>query len=175
MAWPSTPLVLPYFSAGYVTAPGLDTKIATVLNQLMAGTAKGMIGETSSASTVTLSTTNAFAGLAVVTFTLATQRRVKISVLARYSPAGATNARYQTQAGYNTGSSAAIGSFVGVGQVHDLVNTIATNASGIGFGTALLAAGTYTAYASVKRITNGSATDTAGNPFYTLVEDIGST
>lgn len=127
--------------------------VATLLNNQF-------LGENLNSGTVTLSTLNAFAGLATVTFTLAVQSRVRIDVQALYKPQAAVVARYVTQAGYNSGSSAAIGSFVGVGQpFSDGDDGTVQWRSGYSFGTALLPAGTYTAYAAIQRASGGSATD----------------
>lgn len=166
------PMTLPHAPTGFVNQAALDTAFTTPINDLAALVAQGYLGEASSSSAVTLSTTSAFAGLAPVTFTLAVQRRVKISVNVRYNPAGAATARYQTRPGYNTGSSASIGSFSPVGVVSDDTETTVQQGSAFGLGTALLAAGTYTAYASVTRIFGGASGDVA-NVFYTLVEDCG--
>lgn len=131
------------------------------------------LGEASSASLVTLSTTAAFAGLASVTFTLARQMRVKIEVSVEYDNAAGAVATYQTIAGYNSGASPVIGSFVGVGKANQINYASVRPFSGNAFGTALLAAGQYTAYASEKRVSGGQATDTAG-PHYVLVTALGS-
>lgn len=128
------------------------------------------VGEQALVTAVTLATTSAFASSAKVTFALTEQRRVKITgTVGRYSPATTGNLRIQ--AGYNSGASATIGSFVGVGAI---VNTTSSgNANGaLAVGSALLAAGTYTAYISLSRV-GGSATDTADN-FSVLVEDLGA-
>lgn len=162
-----------------ITVPAVGDLITASWADSVANTLNTMVyGEATSASTVTLSTTSSFAGLAVVTFTLGSQRRVKISVQTSFSQSATTSVRWTVQAGYNTGSSAVIGSFVGVGTAYDVGKdgggTTPRSVSGFALGTKLLAAGTYTAYAAVTRPVGGAITDTAGN-FYTLVEDIGAT
>lgn len=142
----------------------------SVAAQLNAG---GWIGGNTSASTVTLSTTSAFAGLGSKTFTLTEQRRVRIYVNVEYDPATAVIATYQTIAGYNSGSSAVIGSFTQAGMPFSINYATVRPFNGAVEGTVLLAAGTYTAYASVKRVSGGTATDTAG-PFQVDVYDVGS-
>lgn len=128
------------------------------------------LGEASSVSILTLSTTSAFAGLATETFTLIQQTRVEIKTVARCK--GTSGGRIQVQSAYNTGSSANIATAVLLGQPFDCgsdANSLWS--SGFGIGTALLAAGTYTAYASLKRFA-GAATDTADD-FYVSVLAVG--
>ena len=151
--------------------PGLYAWNGTAWKQIPVAGDMGYVGEVTSSSAVTLSTTSAFAGLATITFTLARQTRIKISGIARYNP-GSSGGNLRVQAGYNSGSSATIGSFTGVGQIWNSASDSAKAHSGLGIGTALLAAGTYTAYLSLTRV-GGSATDTADN-FSVLVEALGN-
>lgn len=133
----------------------------------------GFIGDASSGTALTLTTTADFAGNATVTFILTRQTRVKISTRARYNPTTGTNGRFSVTSGYNAGASAVIGSFIAVGQRGDSINTTSSQASTAdGYGTVVLAPGTWTAYADVTRA-NGAAADTASN-FYTLVEAVGN-
>lgn len=136
----------------------------------------GFLTDAAGAGSVTLSTNSAFASGISATFVLNSTRRVRITVQGRFQQAAATTARFQIRAGYCSGSSAVIGSFVAVGNVFDVCTTIAgVNGMGTGNpeGTALLTAGTYTAFASVTRVTNGSATDTAST-FYIAAYDVGN-
>lgn len=138
-----------------------------------------LIGDAASVSSVTFSTTSAFASLASVTFTLPVQRRVRIVNTARYALASATGGRMQIIPAYNTGASVVIGSVVSLtnGQYHVSNFTGTAGASGSISGmtecTVLLAAGQYTAYATVTRVSGGSTTDSA-TAFYTAVYDAGA-
>lgn len=134
-----------------------------------------LYGESTAGSAVTLSTTSAFASTTSVTFTLPVQRRVRIAtslgLVANTAPG-----HYDVRGGYNSGASPAIGSFVGVGSGGVLATTSVAGGNGaVGVsheGSALLAAGTYTAYISVTRATGG-ATDTTARP-YVAVYDAGA-
>lgn len=143
--------------------------VATAVNSL------GFINDSIAGAAVTLSTTSAFASTTAVTFTLTAQTRVRIDVVAVYVMASGTSGRYLARAAYNTGSSPVIGSAITPGQAGVAIATV-TGGNGAPsantFGTALLAAGTYTAYVSVQRSAGGSATDTAQN-FDVLVTAIG--
>lgn len=157
-------MTVPSLNVGDPFTAAAEQAIAAAINS-------PFLGEATSSSTVTLSTTGTFAGLATVTFTLAAQARVRIDVAARYQPAAAANGWYRIRAGYNTGSSAVVGSFVPVGQVYETNLTSTVTGSGSACGTALLAAGTYTAYGAVARIASGSTTDLA-SMFYCVAEII---
>jgi len=171
MAFPATDLPDPatWFTNVTITSALMKSNIIDPINLLP----RGNLGSASSTSNVTFSTTSAFAGLATLTITLAQQRRVKISVQNRFNPVSGVASRMAIQAGYNSGSSAVIGSFVGVGQEADLSLGTSTQASQSAFGGVLLAAGTYTFYASIQRVVGGGATDTS-NLHYLVVEDIGA-
>lgn len=164
-----------------MTAPWVDGEEITAaimyarVTQRIDPLPQGFIGEANNtAGTVTLNAIANFLGLATVTFTLTAQRRVRIVVNAGYTPtAASTSARYRNIAAYNSGSSAVLGSFTQVGQPTDIPDAGANPGSGMAEGTALLAAGTYTAYAVVRRANAGAATDTSQN-FYTAVYDMGS-
>lgn len=173
MAWPYDPLTIPYFSPGYVDAPDLDTLIAAKLNSLRAAVPFGFIGEDNDTGNVTLSTVTDLLGLAVFTFVLPTQRRVRVVAQSSFAPnAASATARYRLRTGYNSGATAVIGSFVQVGQPFDMPDTSANPGSAVAEGTALLAAGTYTAYGVVRRSNGGAATDVANN-HYVAVYDVG--
>lgn len=171
MAFPASDLPDPstWFSNALITSALMKSNITDAINVLP----RGFIGSSNSTGTVTLNAIADFGGLATLTFVLNSQRRVRIAVVAGFAPAGATTARYRVRAGYNTGGSQTIGSFVQVGQPSDQPNTTANPCSGQTEGDVLLAAGTYTAYAIVRRSNGGAATDTATN-FYTIVEDLGA-
>lgn len=161
----SFPMSLPHAPTGFVNQAALDTAFTTPINDLynLVG-GNGYIGEANNTGTVTLNAIADFASLATVTFTLSTQTRVRIYASAGYSPTAASaTARYRTRAGYNTGSSVVLGSFVQVGQPFDMPDTSANPGSAATEGTALLAAGTYIAYGIVRRSNGGAATDTATN------------
>src|SRR5438045_6659846 len=107
-----------WFANTLVTAPLLKTQMTDPINAFNTAAPGGFLGDANSASNVTLSTTNDFAGLAVVTFTLATQRRIRIDTVAQFAPAGAVAATYTVQSGYNSGSSATIGSVTKIGKAY---------------------------------------------------------
>lgn len=175
----SFPIALPNAPTGFVTQAALDAAFTTPINDLYAlllGLGQGVINETTTGAAVTLSTTSAFASTASVTFTLTSQRRVRIDVQSIYVMASGASGRFITRAAYNSGASAVIGSAVTPGSGMSAVATVTGGNGAPGtstFCTALLPAGTYTAYASVQRSAGGSATDTAQN-FYVLVTDIGA-
>lgn len=113
-------------------------------------------------SSVTLSTTSAFASPATVTFTLTVQTRLRIDVNAQFQPATAVQGRYLCRAGYNSGASAVIGSVIPTGLSGSAQSQTAGGGGSVttgGFGFPLLAAGQYTAYASLTRNSGGAATD----------------
>lgn len=161
------PMSIPHAPTGFVNQAALDTAFTTPINDLAAQFAagsQGLLNETTAGANVTLSTTSLFASAAVYTFTLATQRRIRIEVGCDITLASGVAGRYGCQAGYNSGSSAVIGSFAGVGRERYTAGSIAGLLSAVTTsGTALLAAGTYTAYMAVRRFSGGTATDTAGN------------
>lgn len=138
-----------------------------------------LYGDNADVTGITLSTTAAFAGSAKVTFTLPVQRRVRVLTIARYTIATVTGGRLQVIPAYNTGASPVIGSAVSLtnGQYHLTNFTGAAGSAGVTSGmteaTVLLAAGQYTAYAAVARVSGGSATDVA-SAFYTAVYDAGA-
>lgn len=162
-----------WFTNLFVSALNIKAHIIDRLN-LLRLFGRGFINEAYSASSVTLSGTTDNAGLARVTFTLASQRRVKISVMATLNPATTSDGHYEVQAAYNTGSTVAIGSVVNVG----MKDSIATGTNlrfraGKSFGTAVLPAGTYIAYGRELRGSGGATTDVF-NEHYVLVEDLGA-
>lgn len=170
----SFPMSLPHAPTGFVNQAALDTAFTTPINDLAAQVSGGYLGDANSGSSIALSTTSDFAGNGSQTFTLSTTRRVLILTIARYQITS-TAGRMTVQSGYNTGTSPSIGSVVKVGQGSFVTCTVAGingTQSVPAFGTALLAAGTYTAYPVVTRV-NGSTTDLA-NTFGTLVLDMGS-
>lgn len=166
------PLTSPFTDNTFVNKAQLDQVVASIN-----AVPFGMLAETLTGSTITLSTTSRFAAGAVATFVLSATARVKITTSAQVVPGSATSGRYLFQSGYNTGGTAVVASFVGVGQSLAL---IASNTGAGGgatgtpaVGTVLLTAGTYTAYCGVTRSSGGSATDTTNTP-YVLVEHIGT-
>jgi len=172
----SFPMSLPHAPTGFVNQAALDTAFTTPINDLAAQSSLGYYGDQTSAATVTLSTTSAFAGGAAVTFTLSTQRRVRIVCNARFQMTSGTSGRYQLIAACNSGTTPTIGSATLGGLAQSLVLTI-TSLSGSASlqqeGTILLAAGTYVAYPSLTRLSGGSTTDTVP-ACYVAVYDAGS-
>jgi hypothetical protein len=133
---------------------------------------------TSSSTSVTLATAaTQFAGSATATITVPTGgRRYRCTVLGNFAMLTGTNGRYTMQAGYNSGSTASIGSFTGVGSARPVFATVtgATNSvSNIAIGDVFLTAGTYTFYAAINRTTGGGATDVGGT-FQTFLDDVGN-
>jgi hypothetical protein len=149
------PLSSPFTTNTVVTKAQLDALVASI-NALP----RGYINETQSNTAVTLATFGGatFASPNKVTFTLTDTRRVRIYGQARYAPSGSTG-RMSLQAGYNTGSSIALGSVVLVGQPGSTGG--GATASVTSEGSVLLTPGTYTAYAAVGRVSTGTATDVA--------------
>jgi hypothetical protein len=135
----------------------------------------GLINDSSLGAAVTLSTTSAFASTTSVTFTLTSTQRIRImgtiGIQANTAPG-----HYSIRAGYNSGASAVIGSFIGVGGNGFLLTTTTAGGngavSGTHEGTVLLTAGQYTAYISITRATGG-ATDVTVWP-YVAVWNIGA-
>lgn len=126
-------------------------------------TGTGYVGEMTAVGPVTLNSTSAKAGAAAVSFTLTRATRVEISVSAQLNPATSTEGHYEVEAGYNSGAAASIASFVGVGIPFSIQADSTKFRSGFAFGTASLAAGTYTAYASLVRSNGGDAADAFNN------------
>jgi hypothetical protein len=157
-------------SGNAISSSGFGIPVANTINGFCVGP-----GATNTGTITLVTTGTAVAGLAVVTFTLSVQTRVLITAQATFVPSGATASRMTLQAGYNSGSSAVIGSFTGVGEPFDVGNDgTTTRRSARSDGDVLLAAGTYTAYAACTRSAAGSASDTATN-FYTRVDFCGYT
>lgn len=178
MAFPTDPITTPDFTDDVlVDAATMDTKIADRFNalRLLLPPDGWVIAEQSDVGPLTLTSVGVdHAGTAHATFTLSVQQRVRITAHATITPGTVTGATYRVQSGYNTGSSASIGSVTKVGANWDVPANDGTtrNRSGRGLGTALLTAGTYTAYAAVQRLSGGDNTDSGVN-FYTLVEFAG--
>jgi hypothetical protein len=170
------PLTNPFTTGAVVTKTMLDS----LVNSTNA-TAFGYLGFNQSTSTVTLATVATdFAGLGPVTFTLASQRRVLILTMAAYRLATVNAAgRMTCEVGYNSGSSASIGSVSKPGSPGHTYTTSAvqtgvnTSSSAYAFAVVLLAAGTYTAYPVVNRQNGGNGADTA-SAFGILALDVGS-
>lgn len=162
----SFPMSIPHAPTGFANQAALDTAFSTPINDLYAvvqSLGQGLLGYQESSATVTLvSAAVDVAATASVTFTLATQRRIRVDVMCQFSMASGTSAQYRMQIGYNTGSSVVIGSVTKVGHVACTEITVvgAIQSSG-DFTTILLPAGTYTVYPAVQRNSGGSATDTA--------------
>lgn len=170
----SFPMPLPHAPTGFVNQAALDAAFTTPINDLWTAVSGGYLGDANSGASITLSTTSDFAGNGGQTFTLSSTRRVLILTIARYQIASSAG-RMTVQSGYNSGTSPSIGSVMKVGQgsfVTCTVTGLNGTASVPAFGTALLSAGTYTAYPVVTRV-GGSTTDLA-NTFGTLVLDMGS-
>lgn len=172
----SFPMTIPHAPTGFVNQAALDTAFTVPINDLAALVAalpQGLLGETGSTSTVTIATTAATGLTASVIFTLATQRRVRIAVGGNVQVATAP-ASYNLRAGYNAGSGVGTPSVVGFGSTFQVS---ATGTAGINGafteGSILLPAGTYTAYATVTRLSGGSATD-VGQRNTIAVYDVGA-
>jgi hypothetical protein len=145
-----------------ITSPAVgDKATASWADAVAAALNTPLQGETTTGAAVPLSTNAGFASTATVTFTLAVQTRVRIEGDVDYNNSAGVAARYATQAGYNSGASAVIGSFIGVGRARYVIGSIAGALSGWAFGSVLLSPGTYTAYLSVARFSGGNAADTA--------------
>lgn len=123
--------------------------------------------EGTSGNTVTIVSlnTNYIVPNAAVTFTLSTQRRVRVRTTARFQAATAPGT-YTMAAFYVAGPTATLTSAVALGQAG--ANQLQlTNTAGNGAGTitaehsVLLAAGQWTAFPVAVRTIGGAATDTA--------------
>jgi hypothetical protein len=135
----------------------------------------GYVGDSIAGAAITLSTTSAFASSCSVTFTLTSTRRIRIDTVGAFILNTAGNGHCGFRAAYNSGAAPVIGSAVTPGQQAVVTTTITGGpgaVTGTSFCTALLTAGTYTAYVSCTR-TGGGATDQA-TAFGVLVTDIGS-
>jgi hypothetical protein len=113
-----------------------------------------------------------------LTFTLTTQRRVRIIVSYRPNMASGTGGAYTVRAGYVAGSTATLTGAVILGQpgsnqifIAGIGGTFAVTVRGE--HTVLLAAGTYTVFPVAQRPVGGGNTDTA-NLGYVAVYDVGS-
>lgn len=171
----SFPISLPWAPTGSVNQAALDTAFTTPINDLAALASWGYVTAASSTSTVTLSTTSNFAGLASATVVLSTQRHLKVTTKCRYQLGTATAGHLQLNSAYNTGSSVVIGSAVQLGITEHIsanVSGLNGSAGGTAIADQVFTAGTYTFYAVVAR-TNGATSDLAGS-WYLLVEDLGS-
>lgn len=169
------PLTSPFTANTVVTKAQLDQLVGSI----NAG-AFGYLDSGTSIGTVTLATVGAdVAGLGVATFTLATQRRVLLLAMARYSLGSSPTAgRMTVQVGYNSGSSSSIGSVTKVGTSGHVYNNsgvtgINGSSSAYGFAAVLLAAGTWAAYPVVTR-QNGGSNDDVASSFATYALDVGS-
>jgi hypothetical protein len=132
-----------------------------------------LIGQSQTNTPIGLTTTSAFAGAARVVFTLPVARSVRIVVVTQYQATSATRGRFTSAAGYNTGGGAVIGSFAQAGLEDHVMLSASGDLGGVTTeGVVSLAAGTYTAYASVQRPTGGSTGDQC-NRSYTAVYDAG--
>jgi hypothetical protein len=136
--------------------------------------------EGTSGNTVTLSTTltNFLVPNAAVTFTLGTQRRVRIKVAARYTAAAAP-VDFVSYAAVVAGASATLtgATILGVTGANQVFTSITGSSGGVASHaehTALLSAGQYTAFPVATRSAGGSATDTAAYG-YCAVYDAGPT
>jgi hypothetical protein len=127
------PMSIPHAPTGSVNQAALDAAFSIPINDLYAIAAaagQGYIGETHDRGCRHAdSTTSAFASTASITFTLTTTRRVRImgtiGVQANTAPG-----HYSIRAGYNSGSSAVIGSFIGVGGSGFLLTTTTAGGNG---------------------------------------------
>jgi hypothetical protein len=185
MAYPddAAPDPLLWFKNQLISAALIQANITDLFNALRA-LPRGSLGQAvDGTNSRTLATSGqAYAGFAPVTFTTpgavgSGNRTIRIAGQVRFIQTNTTNARFTAQAGYNSGASATIGSFVGVGQDYNAATAVSgVNGAVVAFpqGEAVLAAGTqYTAYLSLIRLANGSATDGAAQ-YYTVVTDMGA-
>lgn len=149
------PLTSPFTDNTLVNKAAMDQLVASI-NAL----GFGYMGSTASVTTTTITTGATYTACsAVFTFTLTTQRRVRVAVSSDVQVTTAP-ARYLIRPAYNTGSS--VTTPIPFGQPISLGLT-ATGVNGIcgdtNEWTVVLAAGTYTAYCVVYRLSGGSATD----------------
>jgi hypothetical protein len=185
MAYPNdaAPDPLVWFKNQFISAGVIQANVTDLFNALR-DLPRGSLGKASDGSSSrTLAVAGTvYAGFAPVTITVpgavgSGNRAIRIACQCRFLQATTTNVRFTAQAGYNTGASVAIGSFVGVGQGFDACTAVSgVNGAVTAFpaGEVTLAAGTQiTAYASLERVANGSATDGASQ-FYVAVSDLGA-
>lgn len=171
-------MTLPVPHIGTLTPGSSATMNALIdaVNSLPRGV-QGFANDPSGTRTIAALTTN-YASTCSATFTLTDQRRVKVSVQARFVPNTVTTGRYSIQAGYNSGGSVTIGSVTTLGVFEADYDNPATSGN-LGSdsqnvtGHVLLTPGTYTAYGVVQRLNGGDNGDTATG-FAVLVEDIGA-
>jgi hypothetical protein len=167
----------PWIDGEGLNASKMQARVTTPINDLADQTPQGFVTEAASGGSVTLATAGVpVAGAAAATFTLTTQRRVRIEVNAQFIMSSGTNGRYWVKADYNAGSSPLIGSVTEIGRRGVVVLTAtgsAGAASAFTAGSVLLPAGTYTAYGSCTRSSGGSGSDTAAGEFYVAVYDVG--
>lgn len=152
----------------------LATRLASVGAGFLYGEAEGT---GSNSVTLASTVTNYLVPTSSVTFTLASQRRVRIKVSARFQ-AGAAPVDYVVYATYVAGSSATLTGATTLGQTGaNQVFTTITAASGAVTSHAehsvLLAAGTYTAFPVAVRSAGGGASDFAAFG-YCAVYDAGN-
>lgn len=139
--------------------------LATRFNKLggwLYGEVEGTIGNS---VTIASASTSYIPPVGTVTFTLPIQRRVRIAVRARLQ-ASTVPAVFQIFPSYVAGSTATTTGAVllGMSLSNTIVLTVAAGNGAMaphGEHSVLLAAGTYTAFPIVQRISGGSATDAA--------------
>jgi hypothetical protein len=181
MAFPDTLLgaASTWFSNVMVTAAHIQANVTDALNALATrvtsigqGFIDGDDGAVTGGTTLPNTTDYVPADGISVTFTLTAQRRVRICGSATINPASATLGQYYTRPCYNAG--ATIGTPILASPAVATVNDQSTYTfSTRSDGTALLAAGTYTAYMAVKRNAGGSASDAISSS-HVDVYDVGS-
>lgn len=165
------PLSSPFVSLTKVTKLQLDQLVAAI-NALPFGFIGESINTTGGPAMTTVGTY--YAGGPSCTFTLATQRRVRIFVTGTPVTASGAPAHYGLRAVYTPG--ATVGAQTTVGSTSAITNGVAGGSSansGPTEGTVLLAAGTYTAFVAAARTSGGAATDALNNS-YVSVYDVGA-
>lgn len=161
---------------GLVEVAGTDVvknwpaQVDALLNALAALRWRGT--DSAAGSSAVLAAVNTkVAGMARVNFTLDRQTRVRITCMGQVDLGGTTASKYELQCAYNPGAfnlatAVSTGGIFGIG-----TDGSARGRSGTAVAAPLLAAGNWTAYATLQRTLNGTATD-AGSNWYTIVEGV---
>lgn len=179
MAFPATLLSNQWTDNEEVNAAKMYARIDTQLNALAAvldANGQGYLADLyqSTTSTPLTALTTYYPTAAVVTLTLATQRRLRVEAQGTFTCSGSSPARYFIRPAYNSGSSP--GTPITFGPAGSCVAN-ATGANGAvsaaSYGTNLFPAGTYTIYAAAYRAAGGSTSDSC-EPAYVAVYDVGA-
>jgi hypothetical protein len=176
-------MTFPFASSTYVdpelvTSANLYSRILAVLNTYVGGFLYGESeGQSTDTVTMAATATNYLVPATAVTFTLSQQRRVRIVGAARMQ-SGTVVGNYTARVAYVSGGTATLtgATILGV----DGANQVTTPGTGSGSAmkadaehSAVIAAGTWTAFVVGRRATGGSATDLAALG-YCAVYDAGA-